>query len=209
VDARARAAAQGRRHLAENGGRNRQGPGAEAVDAARVLVEGERDEHAEVGGIRARGEPEGQVAVGRRARLEPQVSRPGRSRRVGELDQRADRRGHEQPRPLARGVGVRPQRGGSRQRGDEAPVGPGDRDFHGRAVTRARLAQLRVPVAQGLAEQLAQARGRRRWRVGAAEGLELASQGAHGDRASRSNGSLERTFAHASGRVLGILWIRA
>ena len=68
---------------------------------------------------RARRQAQREVAL-ERARLQQQVRGPARRARLRDLDERADRRGGEQPRALGGGVGVGAQRGRDRHDGERA-----------------------------------------------------------------------------------------
>ena len=122
--------------VVEGAGRQQDGPGAQAVDPAHVALERQRHEVG-VGGVVVELEREvpGDRAGQRRAR-------------AGDLDERSDQRGDEQPRALVDGVGVGPQRRCGRRDGPHRRGGRGDGDDHRRVVARALARQLGVAARE-------------------------------------------------------------
>ena len=153
-----------------------------------VLLERERRELVEVGGVGVAGQGEQEEAA-EVAGLEPQVVRAGRRGGSASSTSAAIDGGDEQPGALAGRVGVGAERG--RRRGAAASrqaVAGGDRDLDGAVVARARLAQLRGAVR---AARRAARRAGARWLVGGrrgtAERAQLGQQVAQASAASNAS----------------------
>ena len=141
----------------------RDGAGAQPVESRRVVVEGERAELLELLGRHAAGQGEQQEAL-EVAGAHDEVAGAGRRAGLGEVDERGDDGGDQQPGALARrlGVGAEVRRG--RRGGQHDAVAGGDRHLDRRAVARARLLELLGAVLQGGQQDGPQARGGRRGR---------------------------------------------
>ena len=142
--------------------------GAEPVDAARVVVERERDELVQPRRVeRGRGQRDDEEAF-EVAGGDGDRGRVGGSARLGQLDQRADDGGDQQPLALRRLLRVGADRRAGGRGGEQAVAVLADRDLHRRAVARALERELRAAGAQRPEQQPAQARGRGGRRAGAA-----------------------------------------
>ena len=113
--------------------------GAQAVDRAGVVVEGERDELVERRRVEPRGRQRDDEEVLELAGADADRPRVGGRAGLGELDQRADDRGDEQPLALGGLLRVGAQRGGGRRGGEQAVAGVPDRDLDGRGRQPERL----------------------------------------------------------------------
>ena len=130
-------------------------------DARDVLFERDDDQ---IGVLRrVRRQAQRQVAL-ERAGLQEQVGGASRGGRLRDLDERADRRGGEQPRPLARRVGVGAQRGCDGHDGDERVVDRRDDDGHRLLAPRARQRELALGAGEVVAQQRAQLGDSLAWR---------------------------------------------
>ena len=126
-----------------------------------------------------RGIGEDQEAAGKLTRAQLQVVEAERRTGLGELDQRADHRRHQQPFALGQDVGIGAQGGRHGDRGQQRTALRSDRHLHRLVLARAGLCELGAAVAQRLGEDLTQPRDGRRGRGRAPTGLELDLQGRH------------------------------
>ena len=146
--------------------RERERAGPQAVDARAACSS--KASVDELGVEAGAGIGEDEEAAGELAGAQREIVGAGGRARLGELDQRADDGGDEQP--LALGDGRRDRRAARRAAGVAASSEPSCAAIAtstGCVVARARLGELGAAVAQRVGEHLAQARGGRRGRVGA------------------------------------------
>ena len=147
----------------EHAGRERAGDGAQAVDRGHVLLEHDRGELGELGGLDPRREREQQRAAGV-ARSQVEVGRrrrPGRGRRGRRASRRSRRPAATRARRRPRGPRAARRRPAWRRAAGRP--GPRRATSTGDVVARARLGELVAAVAQRAGEHLAQPRGRA-WR---------------------------------------------
>src|SRR3954454_20406552 len=175
--------------VAEHEGGERESPRAQAVDAARVVLEGERPEVFEHARLETRrGIAEQRHSAHPLARGHGEVIRRGRHPGVGQVDHRADRRGDEQPCALTNRLGVGVEAPEHGHGGEQALTVGGERDRdRPLARPRALALELGAAVAERILEQVAQARLRRRRGGNAAGGVQRLGERPGHDESAASN----------------------
>jgi hypothetical protein len=159
----------------EQPARRRHRARAQAVDAGGVVVEGQRPELLELlGGDVARHGQQQEAA--QLAGAHREVAGGGRGPRLREVDERGDRRGHQQPRALARRLGVGAEGRRRRRRGEQHAVTGRDRHLDRSAVARPRLLELAGAALERRQQDVPQPRGGRRRRRDAAQRRQLFEQ---------------------------------